>query len=332
VAALYVAHPSSYEHDTGSHPENAGRLEAIEAAIAGADGLELARCEAPAASREQLERVHAARHIDAIRELSEAGGGMIDLDTTASAGSYDAALHAAGGAAWAARSMLSDGHRAAFCGLRPPGHHAETAQAMGFCLFNNVAVAAAEAVEAGAQRVLVFDWDVHHGNGTEEIFAADPNVLYVSIHQWPLYPGTGPAEYEGTGAGEGYTINLPVPPGSGSEEFLALVQHVVVPVARAHEPGLIAISAGYDAHRDDPLASCLVGTEAYADMAATMRDLASELDVPVLVCLEGGYAPSALAASVVATIEALDGDREPASAPVDFATAHLERVRRRWDV
>ena len=330
MAALYVAHPSSYEHDTGSHPENAGRLEAIEAAIAGADGVKLERSEAPAASREQLARVHAATHIDAIRELSEAGGGMIDLDTTASAGSYDAALHAAGGAAWAARTLLFDGGRAAFCGLRPPGHHAETAQAMGFCLFNNVAVAAAEAIDAGAQRVLVLDWDVHHGNGTEEIFAADPNVLYVSIHQWPLYPGTGPAEYEGTGAGEGYTINLPVPPGSGSKEFLALVQHVVVPVARAYEPGLIAISAGYDAHRDDPLASCLVETEAYADMAATVRDLGSELDVPILVCLEGGYAPSALAASVVATIEALGGDREPTSAPPDSAAAHLERVRRRW--
>jgi acetoin utilization deacetylase AcuC-like enzyme len=330
VAALYVAHPSSYEHNTGSHPENAGRLEAIEVAIAGADGVVLERSEAPTASREQLERVHAARHIDAIRKLSEAGGGMIDLDTTASAGSYDAALHAAGGAAWAVRTMLSEGHRAAFCGLRPPGHHAETARAMGFCLFNNVAVAAAEALEAGVERVLVLDWDVHHGNGTEEIFAADPNVLYVSIHQWPLYPGTGPAEYEGTGAGEGYTINLPVPPGSGSEDFVALVQHVVVPVARAYEPGLIAISAGYDAHRDDPLASCLVETEAYADMAATVRDLGSELDVPILVCLEGGYAPSALAASVVATIEALDGDREPTSAPPDSAAAHLERVRRRW--
>ena len=332
MAALYVEHPSSYEHDTGPHPENAGRLRAIESAIAEAGGLGLERSEAPSADREQLERVHAPAHIDAIRELSEAGGGMIDVDTSASAGSYDAALHAAGGAAWAARTMLGDGHRAAFCGLRPPGHHAERARAMGFCLFNNVAVAAAEALEAGAERVLVLDWDVHHGNGTEEIFAADPRVLYISIHQWPLYPGTGPADYEGEGEGEGYTINLPVPPGSGSEEFLALVQHLVVPVARAYEPGLIAISAGYDAHRDDPLASCRVDTEAYADMTATMRDLAAELDVPVLVCLEGGYAPEALAASVVATIDALDGDRVPGPASPDSVAPHLERVRRRWDV
>jgi acetoin utilization deacetylase AcuC-like enzyme len=332
VAALYVAHPSSYQHDTGSHPENAGRVRAIEAAIAEAGGLGLERAEAPAAEREQLGRVHAPAHIDAIRELSEAGGGMIDLDTSASAGSYEAALHAAGGAAWAARTMLTDGHRAAFCGLRPPGHHAERARAMGFCLFNNVAVAAAEALEAGAERVLVLDWDVHHGNGTEEIFAADPRVLYMSIHQRPLYPGTGPADYEGEGDGEGYTINLPVPPGTGSDEFLALVQHVVVPVAHAYEPGLIAISAGYDAHRDDPLASCRVDTATYADMTATMRDLAAELDVRVLVCLEGGYAPGALAASVVATLGALESDRKPSSASPDSARDHLERVRRRWDV
>jgi acetoin utilization deacetylase AcuC-like enzyme len=332
VAALYVAHPSSYEHDTGSHPENAGRLKAIEAAIAEAGGLGLERHEAPAATQEQLERVHTAAHVNAIRELSEAGGGMIDLDTSASAGSYEAALHAAGGAAWAARTLLGDGYRAAFCGLRPPGHHAETAQAMGFCLFNNVAVAATEALESGAERVLVLDWDVHHGNGTEEIFAEDPRVLYISIHQWPLYPGTGPAGYEGTGEGEGYTINLPVPPGSGSQEFLALVQHVVVPLARAYEPQLLAVSAGYDAHRDDPLASCLVDTDAYADMSATMRNLAAELQVPVLVCLEGGYAPGALAASVVATISALDGDREPSSVAPGPAESHLARVRRRWDI
>jgi acetoin utilization deacetylase AcuC-like enzyme len=330
--ALYIEHASSFEHDTGSHPENAGRLRAIEAAIAVAGGLELERVQAPAATREQLERVHTAAHIDAIRELSEAGGGMIDLDTAASQGSYEAALYAAGGAAWAAQTLLADGQRAAFCGLRPPGHHAETAQAMGFCLFNNVAVAAAEALEAGTERVLVLDWDVHHGNGTEQIFATDRRVLYVSIHQWPLYPGTGAAEYEGEGEGEGYTLNLPVPPGSGSDEFLALVQHVVAPIVRAYEPGLVAISAGYDAHRDDPLASCLVETKAYADMTATMRDLAAELGAPILICLEGGYAPQALAASVVATIEALDGEREPSSAPVEPAAPHLERARRRWDV
>ena len=201
---------------------------------------------------------------------------------------------------------------------------------MGFCLFNNVAVAAAHAIEEGAERVLVLDWDVHHGNGTEAIFAESDQVLYASIHQWPLYPGTGPAEYTGTGAGEGYTVNLPVPPGAGTEEFLALVQHVVVPIARDFRPGLLAISAGYDAHRSDPLAECSVDTDGFADMAASMRDLANELEVPVLVCLEGGYAPDALAASVLATIEALGGDREPSLAPVEPAQRYAERHRGRW--
>ncbi len=328
--ALYYSHPSSHRHDTGGHPENAGRLVAIESELerAGWPGLE--RVEAPPASREQLLRVHEPAHVDAIEEFCARGGGMIDLDTVASSDSYEAALHAAGGAAAAAERLLADGDGAAFCALRPPGHHAERDRAMGFCLFNNVAVAAAHAIEAcGAERVLVLDWDVHHGNGTEAIFAADPRVLYASIHQWPLYPGTGPAEYAGTGEGEGYTLNLPVPPGSGSDEFAALVEHVVCPIARDFEPGLVVISAGYDAHRDDPLASCAVETEAYGQMAAAIRDVAAELGAPVLVCVEGGYSPSALAASVAATIAALNGDGGPRGAPPEAAEPHRSRLRER---
>jgi acetoin utilization deacetylase AcuC-like enzyme len=202
---------------------------------------------------------------------------------------------------------------------------------MGFCLFNNVAVAAAHALAEGAvDRVLILDWDVHHGNGTEAIFAASDRVLYISLHQWPLYPGTGPADYAGEAAGEGYTVNLPLPPGSGTTEFLSLVQHLVAPLARAFRPGLIAISAGYDAHRDDPLADCRVETDGYADMAATMRGVAAELGAPVLVCLEGGYDPTALAASVLATIDALGTDREPAAAPADPALPYVERQRGHW--
>jgi acetoin utilization deacetylase AcuC-like enzyme len=328
---LYLSHPSSLEHDTGAHPENASRIRAIEAKLEEAGWPGLNRIEAPAATREQLTRVHSPEHVDAIEAFSARGGGMIDVDTITSAGSYEAALHAAGGAVDAVERLLGGEDSFAFCALRPPGHHAETVRAMGFCLFNNVAVAARHAIEVGGvERVLVLDWDVHHGNGTEEIFASSDEVLYASIHQWPLYPGTGPAEYTGTGAGEGFTVNLPVPPGAGTEEFLAVVQHVVVPIARDLSPGLLAISAGYDAHRRDPLAECNVETEGFADMSASMRDLATELDVPVLVCLEGGYAPDALAESVLATVEALEGDRTPAEAPAELARPYAERHRDRW--
>jgi acetoin utilization deacetylase AcuC-like enzyme len=288
--------------------------------------------EARAATREQLERVHSATHIDSIEELSERGGGPIDLDTVASAGSWNAALHAAGGAVHAAERLLSDGGWA-FCGLRPPGHHAERDRAMGFCLFNNVAVAAAHAIaELGVERVLVLDWDVHHGNGTEAIFYGSSEVLYASIHQSPLYPGTGAATDFGSAEGEGYTVNLPVPPGSGSDEFLSLVQTVVAPIARQWRPGLLCVSAGYDAHRDDPLANCEVDDAAYGDMAATMCNLAAELGAPVLICLEGGYSLGALSRSVVATLEAFSEDRRPRTASAEPAAPYRQRLARFWPI
>jgi acetoin utilization deacetylase AcuC-like enzyme len=330
---LYVRHPSSFRHDTGGHPENARRLTAIEEALSDRDWLGLERLEAPAAEIEQLLRVHGPGHVEAIESLAERGGGMIDLDTVASAGSWDAALHAAGGAIYAAEALLRDGAGFAFCGLRPPGHHADRDRAMGFCLFNNVAVAAAHALETlGLERVLVLDWDVHHGNGTEAIFYSSPQVLYASIHQSPLYPGTGGAGDIGSGKGEGYTVNLPVPPGAGPDDFLALVQYVVAPIGREWRPKLICISAGYDAHRDDPLAECMLDEAAYAEMAATMRDLAAELDAPILVCLEGGYALGALAASVVATLESLGGGDSGRQAPVGPAQGHRERLAAHWPV
>ena len=271
--------------------------------------------------------------MERIKALSAAGGGAIDLDTVTSAGSYDAALHAAGGAIGAVDSVLGGDERFAFCALRPPGHHAETDRAMGFCLFNNVAIAARHALaEHGAERVLILDWDVHHGNGTQEVFYSDPAVLFASIHQSPLYPGTGPAHETGAGAGEGYTVNLPVPSGADGELFLSLVQTVVEPLARQFEPGLLMISAGYDAHAADPLASCLLETGDYGEMAASLRVLAEELGIGVVACLEGGYELDALADSVVATVRGFTGTAAPRRASADPASAHRERLRERWDL
>ena len=174
------------------------------------------------------------------------------------------------------------------------------------------------------------DRDVHHGNGTNDLFHDTDEVLFISIHQWPLYPGTGAAADTGSGEGEGYTVNLPVPGGSGDAVFGSLVEHVAVPLARAFEPRLILISAGYDAHRDDPLANCEVDDAGYAEMAATMRHLASELEVPVLICLEGGYSLGALSRSVVATLEVFAADREPRAAPPEPADPHRQRLARIW--
>ena len=304
---------------------------AIEEAMSERDWLGVELVEAPAAERDQLLRVHDAALVDSIEDISARGGGMIDMDTIASEGSWEAALHAAGAPIAAADRLLPDGGGFAFCGTRPPGHHAERGTAMGFCLFNNAAVAAAHArAEHGVERVLILDWDVHHGNGTEAIFYESAQVLYSSVHQSPLYPGTGALRDVGRGPGQGFTVNLPVPPGSGSPQFLALVQQVVAPVAREYRPGLLIVSAGYDAHRDDPLAQCEVDEAGYAAMTASMRDLGGELGAPVIVCLEGGYSVGALASSVVATLEALGSDQPAGDAPAEPAAEYRERLVPYW--
>jgi acetoin utilization deacetylase AcuC-like enzyme len=331
--AAYYRHPLSFEHETGGHPENAGRIRAIEDELEREGWHGLAVVEAPAAGREQLERVHEPSHVEAIERLCASGGGMVDLDTVVSPRSFDAALRAAGGAAAAAEALLAGGEEFAFCGLRPPGHHAERTRAMGFCLFNNAAIAAADALAgSAAERVMIVDWDVHHGNGTQDVFYDSADVLFFSIHQSPLYPGTGDPGETGEGAGEGFTVNLPVPPGSGPDEFLALVQSIVVPVGREFAPDLLIVSAGYDAHRDDPLAECMLDEAAYGDMAAALRDFASGLGIGAMACLEGGYEPRALARSVSATIAAFtDPGRAARVAPEnEVAESHRRRLAGRW--
>jgi acetoin utilization deacetylase AcuC-like enzyme len=309
---LYFSHPSSLEHDPceqlPGHPDTPERMVAIEAALAEHDWLGWEPRQAPAASERELELVHTPRLIASIRELSEAGGGRIDADTAVNGASYRAALHAAGGACELTRALLRGEAEVGYSCARPSGHHAEAERAMGFCLLNNVAVAAAMAIaDLGLERVMVLDWDVHHGNGTAEIFRERDDVYFFSIHQSPLYPGTGRADDRGSGAGDGYTVNLPVPPGAGEAVWLELVDGIVIPRGEAYRPQLILISAGYDAHRADPLAGCTLESSSFALMASRVRDLAARLGVPLGVVQEGGYHVPSLVESLLATMTALGG-------------------------
>jgi acetoin utilization deacetylase AcuC-like enzyme len=308
---VYFGHPSSLEHDTGlGHPERADRIRAIEAELEARDWLGFERREAPAVTNEQLLAVHPQSYVDAVRQTC-ARSGAFDLDTPTSPGSWEAALRAAGGACALVDALLG-GEPVGFSALRPPGHHAEPSRAMGFCLFANVSIAARHALDSlGAERVLVLDWDVHHGNGTNAIFHESPQVLFASLHQYPFWPGSGALSDVGAGPGEGYSLNLPVPAGSGEDEFCGLVEHVVLPAARAFDPDLVLVSAGYDAHRDDPLGECELETGSYAQLAL----LARALGKPVGYVLEGGYDLGALAGSVAASMERLASGGEPASFP-----------------
>jgi acetoin utilization deacetylase AcuC-like enzyme len=229
--------------------------------------------------------------------------------------------------------LLGGSARVGVSALRPPGHHAEPERAMGFCLFGNAAVAAERARAAhGLSRVLILDWDVHHGNGTEAIFAADPGVLFVSIHEWPLYPGTGPASYAGEGPGEGYTVNLPVPGGSGDAAFRSLVEHVAVPLVEAWRPELVLVSAGFDAHRADPLATCRVTEAGFAGMTASLRRAADAVGAPLGLVLEGGYDLGALAGSMAALMPVLVADTapDPGAVELDPLAAEARRRLARW--
>jgi acetoin utilization deacetylase AcuC-like enzyme len=306
---VLLEHPSSLEHDTGGHPERIERIVAIDEELARRDWLGYERVSSPAVDRSVLDLVHPARYVDAIEAAAAAGGGHLDADTVISAGSFRAAQHAAGGAVALVDRLLDGGAGAVgFSAHRPPGHHALPERAMGFCLFDNIAVAARFALSApGLERVMILDWDVHHGNGTNDIFAESDEVLFVSIHQWPLYPGTGAASDVGRGPGRGYNVNLPVPSGTGDAVYVSLVRDVAAPLAHAFRPSLILISAGFDAHHDDPLASCEVTEAGFAGMTSVMTQVAAELEVPVGCVLEGGYSLSALASSVATTMEVLAG-------------------------
>jgi acetoin utilization deacetylase AcuC-like enzyme len=336
MASAFLEHPSSLAHDTGSHPEQPARIAAIEQELSERGWLGYERVQSPAVAEADLTAVHPEVYVETIARISARGGGYLDVDTVTSEGSFEAALHAAGGAVALVDLLLDGNASSAFSAHRPPGHHAQQARAMGFCLFNNIAIAATHALRArGVERVMILDWDVHHGNGTNDIFHASDEVLYVSIHESPLYPGTGHAADLGIGDGRGYTVNLPVSAGADDALYRSLVDHVVVPLATAFEPELVLISAGYDAHRDDPLATCNLTEEGYAQMARSMRRCCDGLGAPLGAVLEGGYALGALARSVAVTLEELQApvtaaDEDVGVAPL--ARQARERLAEWWPV
>lgn len=291
-------HPGVLEHDTGSHPEHARRMQAIVKLfdanqLWGSDRIE----QWPAADIEQAAAVHDADYLASVRQLAQQGGGRVDADTVVSPASFDVALLAAGAAIDAVKRVVTGPLNQAFCLVRPPGHHAVRSRAMGFCLINNVAVAAQAALDQHhLERVLIVDWDVHHGNGTQDLFYDDPRVAFFSAHRWPFYPGTGAADETGAGDGLGATLNLPMKFGVSRDRYLAEFARTLGDFADRFCPQLVLVSAGFDAHRLDPVGSLGLETEDFESLTAAVQDVAATHAAGRLVSvLEGGYDPPTLA-------------------------------------
>ncbi|NLE75328.1 MAG: histone deacetylase [Chloroflexi bacterium] len=324
----YVYDPVFLEHDQAGHPESGQRLQAIMAKLT-AHGL-LDRLQAvPAAplSLERLASVHDRHYLDRLRTLAERGGGHLDADTYVAAGSYSAALAAAGGTVALTEAVLRGDLANGFALVRPPGHHALRGRGMGFCLCNNLALAARAALDQGGlERVLLVDFDVHHGNGTQEAFYADPRALFFSTHQYPHYPGSGHWREIGEGPGQGYTVNVPLSAGVGDEGFTAIFDELLYPLAERFGPQLVLCSAGYDAHWQDPLARLLLSLGGYAALVRTLTSLAGELcGGRIVFVLEGGYQLEALAYGVLNTFSALLGRDEALDplGPAPYAEADI---------
>jgi acetoin utilization deacetylase AcuC-like enzyme len=296
------------DHEAPDHPERPDRVAAVlDHLSAQPDLADLARVDPAETGDATLLLAHTPEHVARVRTLAERGGGWIDADTYCRPGTPEAALRSVGAATAGVDAVLSGRASHGFALNRPPGHHATADRAMGFCIFNNTAIAIRHAQRRGVARVAVVDIDVHHGNGTEEIFWDDPNVLYTSIHQWPLYPGTGPATARGGPGALGRNLNIPVPPGTTGEQWLARADSTLFPVVASFHPELIVVSAGYDAHRSDPLAGLNLDTETYATIGERVLGLCVDAGAGSVWLLEGGYDLTAISQSVAATLRALIG-------------------------
>jgi len=308
-----VSDPIYLEHDTGAHVENTGRLVKITETLEKSGVLkQLVPVTPRPATVAELALIHDEQYIAQIESWARAGGGWLDADTVMCPRSYEVARYAAGGLLNAVAAVMEGKLDSAFALVRPPGHHATRGRAMGFCLFNNVAIAAKYALESyKLERILIVDFDLHHGNGTQESFYSDPQVLYFSTHQYPYYPGTGDVDEVGTGAGKGTTINVPLPAGCGDEEYLRVFSEVLRPAAERYKPQLILVSAGYDAHWADTLGMMQLSVSGYARLTEILKELALKLCQGRLVfTLEGGYNISAQAASIRATFDVLLGNQQ----------------------
>lgn len=331
-----VTSPDYLRHETGYHPENAGRLRAVERYLRQMGLLERLPSVAPRlATDDELLAVHSARHLERLQRLAMQGGGMIDADTIVSPASEEVARLAAGGALAALDALISsapDRPGAALVLARPPGHHAMTEQAMGFCLYNSIAVAVRYAQRRhGLRRVLVFDWDVHHGNGTQEIFYHDSSVLFISLHQYPLWPpGWGTSDQHGDGPGRGFTVNVPLPPGEGDAGYALACERVVRPIAMAFQPELVLVSAGQDGHVADPISDMGLTAAGFADLAWLARQIAADAGAfgPVLL-LEGGYNPDTLPYLVGSILDVLGDLSLGVSDPYARYTPVSDEARRR---
>ena len=306
----YVSHPAYLLHDMGrSHPESPERLRAIRAQLEGSGTWSRLHQLVPRrAERKWIELVHNSSYVESLERRSPSSGyASLDPDTSMCPGTLDAAYLAVGGGLAAVDAIMQGDIDQAFCAVRPPGHHAEADRAMGFCFFNTVAITARYLQQQyGLRKIMIVDWDVHHGNGTQQALYDDPTVLFFSTHQYPFYPGTGRATETGEGQGKGLTINVPLSGGQGDEEYRDIFQKVLVPAAEKFQPEFIVISAGFDAHRDDPLASMALTEQGYADMTTIVSTIAKNFAGGRIVsCLEGGYHLKALAGSVDCHLQAL---------------------------